>query len=83
MEWVLVGLGVVAAGGLIWWAASKVERERAGQPPPSEIRVDGIFSGPVGTGIYKPIDNRREAERSAHEDVSSGQETDRPGRSGS
>ncbi len=58
MTWVMGSLAVLLLISLILWMATQVERDRAGRRKPG-IRVNSIFSGPVGTGIYKPIDDRR------------------------
>lgn len=58
--WLIAALVVVVAH-LILWAATTVDRERAARPHKPGIRINSMFSGPVGTGIYKLIDDRRHA----------------------
>lgn len=63
--WLIAIAVVLLVAALIMWAATKVEQERSGKPQKRGIRINSIFSGPVGTGIYKPIDDRRNALKDA------------------
>jgi hypothetical protein len=77
VPWVLGGIALLLFVALTLWMA-KVERESAGKQQKPGIKVNSFFSGPVGTGIYKPIDDRRKAEKAEGEESPS-PEGDRSG----
>lgn len=70
MPWLIAVAVFLLLAALILWAATKVERERSGKPQERGIRINSIFSGPVGTGIYTPIDDRRKASKGSESESS-------------
>ncbi len=68
MIWLIGVVGILLMACLILWLATKVQRERVGKERKPGIRVNSFFSGPVGTGIYKPVDDRRKASEKTDDD---------------